>query len=95
MEAMMKLQSRRDKTIIDSTKLKLNETVKHQVKNILTYIYQRLYVIYMEHSEKIEQTQLGLQAVITQTWNLHEDLLDTKAELQGVLDHRIQETPMY
>jgi hypothetical protein len=49
----------------------------------------------VELSEKIEQTQLGLQAVMMQTQNLHEDLSDTKTELQGVLDHRLQETPTY
>jgi hypothetical protein len=91
-EAVMKCSEEETMAAIDSIRSKPDETHKRQIKDVLSYIDQWTCVIHMELSEKIEQTQLGLQAVTTQTQNPCEDLLTTKTELQGALDHNIQET---
>jgi hypothetical protein len=78
----MKAHQEKTEAAIHSIQSELEETIKHLVEDVLASFYQRTQGLRKELNEKIDETQLDLQLVMTSidtcTGNLKDDITDTR-----------------
>jgi pyrimidine operon attenuation protein/uracil phosphoribosyltransferase len=94
MEATIKCSQEQMKSAINSIQAELEETMKHWVEDELVCVDQRTQCLYKELNEKINETQVVLQAVKksldSRKKNLQKSLADARKDVQGKLSLMFQ-----
>jgi RNase adaptor protein for sRNA GlmZ degradation len=79
---------------IQSIRSKLKETIKHRVEDVLSCVDQKAQGLHKELAEKIDETQVDLQAIRTsvdmRTRSLLETITDTREHLHEELQVETQ-----
>jgi flagellar biosynthesis chaperone FliJ len=65
MKAKMDIHQEKMEAAINSIRTELEETIKHQVEDILSYVDQKSQGLFKELTEKIDETQVNLQTIRT------------------------------
>jgi hypothetical protein len=94
MKAKLDLHQEKIKATIHSIRSELEETIKHQVEDILSCVSQKAQGLCKELTKKAGETQVDLQAVKTShhTWtkSLQEILADSRNDLHEELGLMLQ-----
>jgi hypothetical protein len=94
MKAKMDIPQEKTEATIHSIRPKLEETIKHQVEDFLSCVEGKTQVLCKELTEKIDGTQVDLQAirtsVDTRTKSLLEIITDKREHLHEELSLMVQ-----
>jgi hypothetical protein len=89
MKAKMDILQVRMKATVHSVQSKFEETVKHRVEDILSGVVQMTQGLQMKLNEKINETQVDLQAVKAPidmwTWSLNNEIMDKKKDFHKAI----------
>jgi hypothetical protein len=85
----MKAHQEKKEAAVHSIRSELEETIRHQVENIMMYVYQRTQGHSKELNEKIDETQVDLQLVMTyidtSAGSLKDDITNTEKDCHQVI----------
>jgi predicted nucleic acid-binding Zn-ribbon protein len=94
MRTKMDMHQKKMEAAIHSLQSKLKETIKHLVEDVLSCVDQKAQGLHKELSEKIDETQVDLQAIKTsidmQTRTLPETITNTREHLHEELQVETQ-----
>jgi hypothetical protein len=94
MKAKMDIHQAKMEAAIHSIRSELEETIKHQVEDVLSCVDQKTQGLCKELTENIDETQVDLQATRTsvdmRTKSLLETITDTREHLREELGLMIQ-----